>query len=116
MPRVKGEGLTVTTLEYYAEAEPRLLKLRDLYREKKATKDQVFDSCRKIAGISRISRDMDAIKQPDWGPLTWVQEFTKWQDENPLVVRMYGSPGVIATLVMAADDANEIEIPFEHRI
>lgn len=108
--RVVGEGVTTTDLEYYAEAEPRLLKLRQDFRDGKRTRDEVIDVCRKATGNSAVERDMKTAGLEGLGPIEQINKFIEWQQNNPLRVRLYGNPGVVAALVLAPPDATEVSV------
>lgn len=110
MIKVVGEGVTVTDLEYYAAAEPRLLKLRDDFRAGKRTRDEVIDVCRKATGRQAVERDMKSAGVDGLGPIEQVTKFVEWQESNPLRPRLYGSPGVVAALVLAPPDAAEVQV------
>jgi hypothetical protein len=106
--KVRGYlGYTDAELEYYGEAEPRLLQLREMYREGKVTRDQVIDAVRKLVGDVAVQRDQSQFE--DLGLFAFMTAFEKWQAENPLAVRLYGSPKIVAALVLAPPDATEVE-------
>lgn len=107
---VRGKvGFTDTTLEYYAEAEPRLLKLRDEFRSGAKTEEQVKEICWLASGPKAVERDMAKIPgTPD--SITQINNFIEWQNQNPLRVRLYGYPGIIAALVLAPPEAQEVEV------
>lgn len=109
MIRVVGEGVTTTDLEYYAEAEPRLLKLREDFRAGKRTREEVIGVCWKAVGSLAIERDRKTSGFDGMEPM-FVSKFIKWQEENPLRSRLYGNPGVVAALVLAPSDATEVVI------
>ena len=109
--RVVGDGVTVTNLEYYAEAEPRLLQLRDMYREKKITKDEVIDAVRKMVGFRRVELDMEGMGEA--GTVKQIKSFLDFQRENPLRPRLYGKPGVVAALILAPPDAKEVKYEYQ---
>lgn len=110
MIRVVGEGVTTTDLEYYAEAEPRLLKLRDDYRAGKRTREEVIDVCRKAVGTQAVARDMKTAGVEGLEPIEFISRFVQWQEENPLRPRLYGNAGVVAALVLAPPDATEVQV------
>lgn len=108
--RVVGEGVTTTDLEYYAEAEPRLLKLRDDFRAGKRTRDEVIDVCRKAVGSQAVARDMKKAGVEGMEPIEFIGKFLEWQEANPLRTRLYGNAGVVAALVLAPPDATEVRV------
>lgn len=110
MIRVVGEGVTTTDLEYYAEAEPRFLKLREDFRAGKRTREEVIDVCRKAVGPPAVARDMKTAGIEGLGPIDQITKFVEWQEANPLRPRLYGSPGVVAALVLAPPDATEVQV------
>ena len=110
MIRVVGEGVTVTTLEYYAEADPRLLQLRDMYRNKKITKEDAITAIRKMVGIRRVEQDMEGMGEP--GSTQQIKAFVDFQRDNPLLPRLYGRPAVVAALVLAPLDATEVRCEY----
>lgn len=93
-------GKTRTTLEYYGEAEPRLLQLREMFRANKVTRGEAIRAVQTMTGPKAAERDRGDLSKND---------FIKWQDENLLAVRLYGNPGIIAALVLAPEGATEVE-------
>lgn len=109
MIRVVGEGVTTTDLEYYAETEPRLLKLREDFRAGKRTREEVIGVCRKACGNRAAERDMKAAGM-EGSSTREIKKFLEWQRVNPLRPRLYGHPGVVAALVLAPPDATEVAV------
>ena len=109
--RVVGYGVTDTTLEYYGEADPKLLSLRDYYRgDPKGRKDKVYKYVLNNCGSRLANADFDKIAgdRPIWS-VDVINDFINWQFKNQIRVRLYGAPQVIAALVMAPEGANEVK-------
>jgi len=111
--RVVGGGITTADLEYYAEAEPRLLKLREDFRSGKRTREEVLDVCRKVVGSQAVGRDMKSAGVEGMDQTLFISRFLEWQEKNPLRPRLYGNAGVVAALVLAPPDATEVEVVLE---
>lgn len=109
--RGRQGNLTKTDLEYYAEAEPRLLQLREDFRSGKKTKDEVISIIGKVIGQAAVERDMKNVEGPP-GSLEQIEHFIKWQEENFVRTRLYGYPGVVAALVLAPADATEVPVDY----
>jgi hypothetical protein len=110
--RVVGQGVTTTSLEYYAEADPILLKMRAAFLAGKVRRDKVFESVNKIVGIRAVEKDMALLENKEPGTSAQIHEFLKWQEANPLRPRLYGSAGVVAALVLAPVDAKEVRVEY----
>lgn len=111
MIRVRNRigNATTTDLEYYAEAEPRLLQLREDFRAGKKTREEVLIIVGRVCGEKAVERDMAKLTSPP-GSIDQIDEFIACQEEDPLRCRLYGYPGVVAALVLAPPDATEVEV------
>lgn len=101
-------GRTQGNWEYYAEADSRIKAIRDRFREKKVSKDQVEHAVKKITGLRRIDQDWEIACEGKESPpgrdraTSWGREqFEAWVEEQPLAYRrIYGSPEVIAGFIL----------------
>jgi hypothetical protein len=102
------KGRTQGNWEYYAEADGRIRGIRNRFRKKKVTKDQVERAVRKITGQYRVDADwekaIEGVKTPPGCDRngTWGREmFEAWGDAMPHAYRrIYGSAEVITQFIL----------------
>ena len=102
---VKTEcGSTEGNLAYYAEGEPRLLKIREAFLSGKRTSKEVVKAVAKITGRYRLEQDWKEVTK---GKRAYAEKQKAWDEHveaNPAVNRLYGSEVIIAEFVMASEE------------
>lgn len=96
--RVKTEhGFTECSFAKFAEVEPKVIKIRQLFREKKIDGDKVRELVAHFFGPTRQFSEW----QPGWG----LKEWDAHVESLPLSHRLlYYNPEVVAGCVMGEDE------------
>jgi hypothetical protein len=96
-------GTTTGNVAYYADGEPRLLKIREAFLSGKRNRDEVIKAVKKITGFERLNKDWAAVVV-DGKTLPERQQL--WKDRiasNPAINRIYSNAEIIAKFVMAPE-------------
>ena len=114
MGRVKvmsrGWGASTTgSADYYGEAEPELLAIRERFLANEVEKDAAKGQIGRLVGMARVETDMKPLLAKKLRDTHLVLAFVAWQEKHPLACRLYGSPDVIAAAVLAPPEAVTVE-------
>lgn len=97
-------GKTEVRFADFAHVEPKVVRLREAFRAKKATKEDVDKWCAKLFGMTRFNKDFDEVtkgKEASEALRTW----DAWIEAQPLIHRkLYYNDHVVAACVMGADE------------
>jgi hypothetical protein len=106
----RGWGASTTgSAEYYGEAEPELLAIRDRFLANEVEKDVATGQIGRLTGMARVDSDMQPLRAKKLRDTHLVLAFIAWQEKHPLACRLYGSPDVIAAAVLAPQEAVTVE-------
>jgi hypothetical protein len=96
--RVKTDkGTTECRFEDFAAVEPKVVEIRQKFRDKKLDRDEVRRMTMPLFGISRVSKEW----QPGWG----IQEWDAWVESQPMSHRkLYYHPDTVAECIMGEDE------------
>jgi hypothetical protein len=97
-------GSTTGNVAYYAEGEPRLLKIREAFLSGKRGRDEVIGAVKKITGFERLNMDWAVVVADG---KTFAEREQLWKDHiasNPALNRIYGNADIIAEFVMASGE------------
>jgi len=102
---VKSEAGTVSgSVSYYAEADPRIMKIFERYCNGKVDGKAVFTAVSKITGQQRVQDDWKKAGAPD----SWIrgpEVFEEWLAKQPPAhCRIYGNPSVIAQVIVQSKE------------
>ena len=99
-----NSGSTEGSVAYYAEAEPRLLKIREAFLSGKRDEQEVRRAVQKIAGRDLLGKDWREVTKD---LKTYAEKEIAWRAHeraNPVHCRLYGHEDVIAAFVMHEDE------------
>ncbi len=108
--KVEGGGITVTSAEYYAEADPRLMAIRERYLADEIAKDTAEIEIGKLVGQSRVDADMAPLRKQGLSDHGLISAFLVWQEKHPLACRLYGDPRVVIAVMLAHPEAVTVHI------
>lgn len=103
--RVQSDkGSTEVYFKDLAAVEPKVIKLREAFRAKKATADDVKLWCEKLFGFTRFNKDFDRVVEGATDNEA-LRKWDAWIEAQPLSYRkLYYNPFVVAACVMGGDE------------
>lgn len=96
--RVKtGNGVTEVYFRDFAAVEPKVVEIRQAYREKIIDDSEVERQINGLFGHNRVNREW----QKGWGLVEWDAHV----ESQPMIYRkLFYSPEVVAACVMGSDE------------